>query len=69
MLWPAHRFVVMLKGEIEVETSDGEVRIVGPGTVLRAEDVAGVGHKSRVVGSGERLARFVQFPTGAMLGD
>ena len=60
---PQERFVVMLTGSIEVETSDGEVRILGPGTVLRAQDLAGVGHKSRVVGSGERLALYVQFPT------
>jgi hypothetical protein len=60
---PRDRFVVMLTGAIEVETSDGEVRTLGPGTVLRAEDLTGVGHKSRVVGSGERLAMYVQVPT------
>ena len=60
---PRDRFVLMLAGSIEVETSDGEVRILGPGTVLRAEDLTGVGHKSRVVGSGERLAMYVQFPS------
>lgn len=60
---PRERFVVMLTGTIEVETSDGEVRVLGPGTVLRAEDLTGAGHKSRVVGSGERLALYVQFPT------
>ena len=59
---PRDRFVVMLTGAIEVETSDGEVRTLGPGSVLRAEDLTGVGHKSRVVGTGERLALYVQFP-------
>jgi hypothetical protein len=59
---PRDRFVVMLTGAIEVETSDGEVRVLGPGTVLRAEDLTGVGHKSRVIGTGERLALYVQFP-------
>jgi hypothetical protein len=52
----------MLTGAIEVETSDGEVRVLGPGTVLRAEDLTGVGHKSRAIGTGERLALYVQFP-------
>jgi uncharacterized cupin superfamily protein len=60
---PRDRFVVMLTGTIEVETSDGEVRVLGPGTVLRAEDLTGVGHKSRVIGSDERIALYVQFPT------
>jgi hypothetical protein len=60
---PRDRFVVILTGAIEVETSDGEVRVLGPGTVLRAEDLTGVGHKSRVVGSADRLAMYVQFPS------
>lgn len=59
---PRERFIVMLTGAIEVETSDGEVRLLGPGTVLRVEDLMGVGHRSRVVGTGERLALYVQFP-------
>ena len=59
---PRPRFVVMLTGAIEVEVSDGEVRVLGPGTVLLAEDSTGVGHKSRVVGDGDRHAMYVQFP-------
>ena len=59
---PARRFVVFLKGSIEVEVSDGEVRVLGPGTVLLAEDTTGVGHKSRTVGTEERLAPYLQVP-------
>jgi hypothetical protein len=58
---PRRRFVVMLQGSIEVEASDGETRILGPGSVLSAEDLTGVGHKSRTVGGGQRLALYVQF--------
>jgi hypothetical protein len=57
---PRRRFVIMLSGSIEVEASDGQVRTLGPGTALLAEDLTGVGHKSRIVGSGERLSVFVQ---------
>lgn len=57
---PRRRFVVILSGMIEVEVSDGEVRVLGPGTVLLAEDLPGVGHKSRAVGTDERLSLFVQ---------
>jgi hypothetical protein len=59
---PRRRFVVILTGAIEVEAGDGEVRVLGPGTVLLAEDTSGVGHRSRIAGSGERLAMFVQLP-------
>ena len=59
---PSRRFVVILSGSIEVEVSDGEVRVLGPGTVLLAEDLAGVGHRSHAVGTDERLSMFVQLP-------
>jgi hypothetical protein len=59
---PARRFVVFLSGSIEVEVSDGEVRVLGPGTILLAEDLTGVGHQSRAIGTDERLALFVQLP-------
>ena len=36
---PRRQFVVTLAGEAEVEASDGEVRRIGPGTVMLAEDV------------------------------
>lgn len=59
---PRRRFVVLLSGRIEVEVSDGEVRVLGPGTVLLAEDTTGVGHRSRAVGTDQRLSMFVQLP-------
>ena len=59
---PRQRFVIILKGAIEVEASDGEVRVLGPGTVLLADDKTGVGHRSRSVGAEERLAVYIQTP-------
>src|SRR5579862_10059593 len=41
---PRRQFVVTLAGEAEIEASDGEVRHIGPGTVMLAEDLTGKGH-------------------------
>ncbi len=50
---------VILSGEADYEVSDGEIRRLGPGSVLVMEDTTGKGHRSRNVGPGERLALFV----------
>jgi hypothetical protein len=57
---PRRRLVVILAGSIEVEASDGEIRILGPDTILLAEDTTGMGHRSRATGNGERLSLYVQ---------
>ena len=44
---PRRNFFVTLSGELEIEASDGEVRRLGPGTVLLAEDLSGKGHITR----------------------
>jgi hypothetical protein len=49
---PRRQFIFMLSGELEVEVSDGETRLFGPGAVLLVEDTVGRGHVSRVVGDG-----------------
>lgn len=59
---PRRQFVVTLSGEAEVEASDGEVRAIGPGTVMLAEDVTGKGHITRGVGTAERLSLFIPIP-------
>ncbi|MGI8551505.1 MAG: hypothetical protein ACR2PL_12080 [Dehalococcoidia bacterium] len=56
---PRRQFVITLSGEAEVEASDGEVRRIGPGTVMLAEDLTGKGHINRGVGSAERHSLFV----------
>jgi hypothetical protein len=56
---PRRQFVVTLSGEAEVEASDGEVRQIGPGTVMLAEDVTGKGHITRGKGTTERLSLFI----------
>ena len=59
---PRRQFVITLSGEAEVEASDGEVRHIGPGTVMLAEDLTGKGHITRGVGTQERLSIFVPLP-------
>jgi hypothetical protein len=56
---PRRQFVVTLSGEAEVEASDGEVRHIGPGTIMLAEDVTGKGHITRGRGTRERLSLFI----------
>lgn len=50
---PARQIVLVIRGAIEVETSDGEVRQFGAGALLLAEDVTGPGHITRATGNGE----------------
>jgi hypothetical protein len=59
---PRRQFVITLSGEAEVEASDGEVRLIGPGTVMLAEDLTGKGHITRGAGTQERLSLFVPLP-------
>lgn len=60
---PRRQFVIQLSGEVEVEASDGEVRRLGPGSVVLVEDTEGRGHVTRPVGGGdgaaERLTLFI----------
>jgi len=47
---PRRQYVVSLAGRWEIECSDG-VRLFKAGDVMLAEDLAGKGHVSRVVGN------------------
>ena len=59
---PRRQFVVTLSGYAEVEASDGEVRQIGPGTVMLAEDLNGKGHITRGVGTEDRISLFIPLP-------
>jgi hypothetical protein len=61
---PRRQFVITLAGEAEVEASDGEVRRIGPGTIMLAEDTTGKGHITRGVGNEERQSLFVPLAEG-----
>ncbi len=55
---PARQWVIILRGTVEVRTSDGAVRRFGPGTAAHIEDTTGAGHATRVL-PGEDWVAFV----------
>lgn len=57
---PARQWFLQLTGELEVETGDGEVRRLRAGDAVLVEDVAGPGHRTRVVGEVPVRAAFVR---------
>ena len=59
---PRRQFFIFLTGALEGETSDGDHRSHGPGSVVLLEDTVGKGHRSRVLGNGDVLAAVVQLP-------
>jgi len=59
---PHRVLAIYLSGEGEIEASDGEVRPIGPGTILLAEDTIGRGHRNRVTGSSEVSMVLVMLP-------
>jgi hypothetical protein len=56
---PRRQLVVNLTGSVEIEVGSGEKRLLGPGTILLAEDTTGQGHVSRNVGGESRTCLFV----------
>jgi quercetin dioxygenase-like cupin family protein len=56
---PHRQFFFRLVGEIEIRVSDGEVRRLGPGSILFVEDTTGKGHTTRNVGD-DAIAAVVQ---------
>lgn len=55
-------YVVILDGEAEIETGDGERRVFKKGDVLLAEDMTGQGHQTRVLGKKVWRQVFVTLP-------
>jgi Cupin domain len=47
---PAEQWVIVLRGAIEVEASDGQRRRFQPGDLLFVADTVGVGHATTAVG-------------------
>ena len=56
---PRRQLVVNLTGSVEIEVGDGTRRVLGPGSILLAEDMTGQGHISRNVGGEARTCLFV----------
>lgn len=56
---PQRQYIVLLDGEIELETSDGEKRHFCGGDILLVEDISGRGHRTRTVNNRPRRSVFV----------
>jgi hypothetical protein len=59
------QYMVIIRGALELEASDGEKRILRPGDILLAEDRTGKGHHSRGVGDVDRIQLFIPIEGGA----
>jgi hypothetical protein len=59
---PRRQFFFFLAGTFAGETSDGDRRNYGPGSVVLLDDTTGKGHRAQVVGSNDVLAAVVQVP-------
>ena len=47
---PTPQFAINLTGDLQVETSDGSKRHIGPGDLVYLEDTQGKGHITRLLG-------------------
>jgi hypothetical protein len=56
---PRRQLVVNLDASVEIEVGDGTTRVLGPGSILLAEDTTGQGHKSRAVNGEARKSLFI----------
>jgi|SRR5690554_1007660 len=56
---PQKQYIVLLDGEIEIETSLGEKRTFKGGDILLLEDTHGKGHKTRNLQNIERRSIFI----------
>ena len=59
---PRRQVFLILAGEVEGETSDGERRRFGPGSAVLLEDTTGKGHRAWVRGDGDARAAVVHLP-------
>ena len=56
---PRRQYIVNLEGSVEITTSDGESRVIGPGEIILAEDTTGKGHLSKAVAGGARRSLII----------
>ena len=59
---PQKQYIILLDGEIEIETSLGEKRTFKAGEVLLVEDTTGKGHKTRNLQPIKRKSIFITLP-------
>ncbi len=63
---PQRQLIILIDGEIEIETSLGEKRTFGAGDVLLVEDTTGKGHKTRNLKAIRRKSLFITLPDSSL---
>ena len=59
---PQRQYIILLDGEIEIETSLGDKRTFKAGEVLLVEDTSGKGHKTKNIIPAIRKSVFITLP-------
>lgn len=59
---PARQFLALMSGAVEMETTDGTVRRLGPGDLILLEDTSGKGHVTRNIAKGYTTFLIVPVP-------
>ena len=59
---PQRQYIILLDGEIEIETSLGDKRTFKAGDVLLVEDTSGKGHKTKNIIPAVRKSVFITLP-------
>jgi hypothetical protein len=59
---PTRQYIILLDGEIEIETSLHERRIFRTGDILLVEDTTGKGHRTKNVQAQKRKSVFITLP-------
>jgi hypothetical protein len=59
---PQKQYIILLDGEIEIETSLGEIRRFNTGEILLLEDTSGKGHKTKNIHPVKRRSIFITLP-------
>ena len=59
---PQRQYLVLLDGEIEIETSLGEKRTFAGGDVILLEDTIGKGHRTKNITLKKRRSVFIPIP-------
>jgi hypothetical protein len=56
---PRRQYIINLEGSVEITTSDGERRLIGPGEIILAEDTSGKDHLSKADANGARRSLII----------
>ena len=56
---PQKQYIILLEGEIQIETSLGDTRTFNAGEILLVEDTSGKGHKTKNLRNEKRRSIFV----------